>query len=275
MKRFGETLCCWKTPVELSEEQLEEVWRGYTATRDLELRNLLIEHYLPLAKVTGERIHSRLPGVVDVDDVIAATLDGLRDAIELFDPRRGVKFQTYCVPRMKGAVLDALRRCDRVTRLMRMKANQLSASTAILQARLCRKPTDEEIANHMGLSPGQYAETVRTAQAAQYVCLAPLVSERDSANHNCGTDSLPDPRTESPLENGQREDVRRLITKGLSPTERTIFILYYYEEMTMKEIGAMLEASESRVSQIHAQVIERLRDALRDRRDEFVPSEEN
>ena len=275
MKRFGETLCCWETPVELSEEQLEEVWRGYTATRDLELRNLLIEHYLPLARITGERIHSRLPGVVDVDDVIAATLDGLRDAIESFDPKRGVKFQTYCVPRMKGAVLDALRRSDHVTRLIRMKASQLSASAAILQARLGRKPTGEEIANHLGLSPCQYAETVRTAQAAQLLCLAPFASGRDSANHNCSIDSLPDSRIESPLENSQREDVRRLITKGLSPTERTIFILYYYKEMTMKEIGATLDASESRVSQIHAQVIERLRDALRDRRDEFVPCEEN
>jgi RNA polymerase sigma factor for flagellar operon FliA len=271
MKRFADSLCCWETHVALSDEQLENVWRDYVVTRDLESRNLLIEHYLPLAKVHGERIHSRLPAEVDLDDVIAAAIDGLRDAIGSFDPGRGVKFQTFCAPRMKGAVLDALRRSDHVTRLIRLQTTQLSASQAILRGRLGRTPSDEEVANHMRLSPAEYADVVRTAQAADYVGLDRTFSGADQSDECTGADFLSDPRAESPLQMSQREDVRRLVTKGLSATERMVLILYYYEEMTMKEIGATLGTSESRISQVHAQVIQRLREARRGRQDEFVP----
>jgi RNA polymerase sigma factor for flagellar operon FliA len=266
------TLHDWETHVTLAPEELAATWAEYHRTRGEHARNLLIEHYLPLVKYNADRIHSRLPGEVDLDDVIAAGIDGLRAALESFDPDRGFLFQTYCTPRIRGAILDALRHCDRVTRLMRTRAVQLSRTRRLLHAQLGRAPSDEEIAERLSLSRTQYVRLVRDAQAADIVSLNQATCDSDMGRDCARGDTLFDTRAEPPMKRSQREDIKRLITRGLSQVERTVVILYYYEEMTMKEIGATLGTSESRVSQIHAGIVARLQDAFQGRRDEFTMS---
>src|SRR5512145_1381357 len=132
---------------------IETVWKRYKADpSNKELRNLLVEHYLPLVKYNGERIWARLPEGVELDDLVSAGIFGLMDAIDAFDMTRGVKFETYCVPRIRGAMLDELRTMDWVPRLVRSKASKLNEATKQLEARLGRHPTEAELAAQLELS---------------------------------------------------------------------------------------------------------------------------
>src|SRR6186713_2881235 len=137
-----------------AEKQLEidEIWKKFKAdTESQELRNLLVEHYLPLVKYNGERIWSRLPDGVELDDLVSAGVFGLMDAINAFDMSRGVKFETYCVPRIRGAMLDELRTMDWVPRLVRSKASKLNEATKTMEAKMGRHPTEGELASQMDI----------------------------------------------------------------------------------------------------------------------------
>jgi len=204
---------------------------------------------------------------------VSAGIDGLKDAIESFDLDRGVKFETYCAPRIRGAILDALRSMDWVPRLVRARANQLAEGRRQLEARLGRAPLPHELASYMGLSEAAYEKLLRDAHAVGIISLNRNFQDNDSTRDIREADIVPDPRSENPLRQVQQRDLRGLITKGLSKAERLILILYYYEEMTMKEIGATLDLSESRVSQMHSAIIMRLRMQLDGRRFEFTPAE--
>src|SRR5687767_14872549 len=130
--------------------EIDDIWKRYKADpNDQELRNLLVEQYLPLVKYNGERIWARLPDGVELDDLISAGVFGLMDAIDAFDMTRGVKFETYCVPRIRGAMLDELRTMDWVPRLVRSKASKLNEATKTLEAKLGRHPTEQELSEHM------------------------------------------------------------------------------------------------------------------------------
>src|SRR5215475_3661567 len=153
-------------------EQLEidEVWKRYKADpTSKERRNLLIEHYLPLVKYNAERIWSRLPEGVDLDDLISAGVFGLMDAIDAFDLDRGVKFETYCVPRIRGAMLDELRTMDWVPRLVRSKASKLEDARKTLEAHLGRPPRPDEMAEHLHISLEEYHKMVGDATAVSQV----------------------------------------------------------------------------------------------------------
>src|SRR5438270_14088969 len=131
---------------------VQQIWRDYRAAPTTELRNQLLEHYLPLVKYNGERIWSRLPEGVELDDLVSAGVFGLMDAIDAFDLSRGVKFETYCVPRIRGAMLDELRTMDWVPRLVSSKASKLNEGLKTLEATLGRHPTEIELGTHMQLS---------------------------------------------------------------------------------------------------------------------------
>jgi len=268
-----EGLRTWQRTVELSDKQLASIWREYRRTHNEAARNVLLEHYLPLVKSNSERLAQRLPNEVEVDDLISAGIDGLRDALEMFDHGRGVKFETYCATRIRGAILDALRNRDWVPRLVRARANQLAESRRQLEAKLGRAPNAEEMADHMGLSEVEYDRLMREAHAVAVTSLNRHFSDGDSAREVREIDIVADQRAENPLSHIHQEDLRRIVTKGLSKNERLILILYYYEEMTMKEIGATLDLSESRVSQMHSAILDRLKQNLNERKDDF-PSPE-
>ncbi len=257
-------------PTTVAPEDVEQLWIAYKKDpSNKELRNRLVEIYLPLVRYNGERIWARLPEGVELDDLISAGVFGLMDAIEAFDLERGVKFETYCVPRIRGAMLDELRTMDWVPRLVRAKASKLNEAIKTLEARFGRQPTDTELAEHLGLSLEELDKMRTEAQAVNLISLNKKWYETDSYKDVREIDILEDKKGEDPTRRIQKEDLIRLITKGLNRNERLIIILYYYEELTMKEIGATLDLSESRVSQMHSSIVQRLQGQLSRRRAEF------
>jgi RNA polymerase sigma factor FliA len=252
-----------------SPEDIAEVWQQFKKDPRRELRNRLVEYYLPLVKYNGERIWSRLPDGVELDDLISAGVFGLMDAINAFDMGRGVKFETYCVPRIRGAMLDELRSMDWVPRLVRSKASKLNESLKTLEAALGRTPNENELATHMGVSVEEMEKLISDANAVGLISLNKKWYETDSYKDVREIDILEDKKGEDPTRRIQKSDLMRLVTKGLNRNERLIIILYYYEEMTMKEIGATLDLSESRVSQMHSAIVSRLQGQLGRRRPEF------
>jgi RNA polymerase sigma factor for flagellar operon FliA len=248
---------------------VQQLWRDYRAEPTVELRNQLVELYLPLVKYNAERIWSRLPEGVDLDDLISAGVFGLMDAIDAFDLERGVKFETYCVPRIRGAMLDELRTMDWVPRLVRSKHTRLEETRKGLEAELGRPPRTEEMATKMGLTIDEYEKLAGDATAVSLVSLNKKWYETDSYKDVREIDILEDKKAEDPTHRLQNRDLMRLVTRGLNRNERLIIILYYYEDMTMKEIGATLDLSESRVSQMHSSIVARLQQQLSKRRPEF------
>lgn len=252
------------------KEDIADVWQKYKQDlSDRDLRNRLVEHYLPLVKYNGERIWSRLPDGVELDDLVSAGVFGLMDAINAFDMTRGVKFETYCVPRIRGAMLDELRTMDWVPRLVRSKASKLNEAVKTLEARLGRTPSENELAKHMEMSVADLERMISDANAVNLISLNKKWYETDSYKDVREIDILEDKKGEDPTRRIQKSDLMRLVTKGLNRNERLIIILYYYEEMTMKEIGATLDLSESRVSQMHSAIVQRLQGQLGRRRPEF------
>lgn len=252
------------------ERDISEVWQEFKQDQSSkELRNLLIEKYLPLVRYNAERVWSKLPDGVDLNDLISAGVFGLIDAIEAFDLARGVKFETYCVPRIRGAMLDELRTMDWVPRLVRSKASKVEAARKQAEAEFGRPPTDAEIAVKMAIPTEEFEKLKAEASAVNLVSLNKKWYETDSYKDVREIDILEDNKGIDPTNGIQKRDLMKLVTKGLNRSERLIIILYYYEELTMKEIGNTLGLSESRVSQMHSSIVGRLKDQLRQRRPEF------
>jgi RNA polymerase sigma factor for flagellar operon FliA len=247
-----------------------ELWQLYRQSRDPHLRNRLMERYIPLVKYTAERIATKLPDEVDVNDLISAGVFGLVNAIEGFDLERGVKFETYCAPRVRGAILDELRAMDWVPRLVRSRAHKLDKISRTLEAELGRAPTENEIAGRLDVSRAELARLMRDSTAVAQISLSRRHFEHNSNREVCEIDVLEDKRGRNPVNELQRRDLKSLITRGLTRAEKLILILYYYEEMTMKEIGATLDLSESRVSQMHSAIISRLKIQLQHRTREIA-----
>jgi RNA polymerase sigma factor for flagellar operon FliA len=254
----------------VAAEEVEQLWVEFKKNpSNKELRNRLVEIYLPLVRYNAERIWARLPEGVELDDLISAGVFGLMDAIDAFDLGRGVKFETYCVPRIRGAMLDELRTMDWVPRLVRSKASKLNEAMKSLESRLGRQPSQQELAEELGISQEELEKMMVEASAVNLISLNKKWYETDSYKDVREIDILEDKKGEDPTKRIQRNDLMRLITKGLSRNERLIVILYYYEELTMKEIGATLDLSESRVSQMHSAIVQRLQNQLNRRRTEF------
>ncbi len=252
-------------------EDVSEIWKVYKQDQTNQaLRNRLIERFLPLVRYNAERVWAKLPEGVDLNDLISAGVFGLMDAIDAFDLSRGVKFETYCVPRIRGAMLDELRTMDWVPRLVRSKASKLETARKEVESQLGRPPTDREIATKMELTNEEFHKLKSEASAVSLVSLNKKWYETDSYKDVREIDILEDIKGEDPTLSIQKRDVMKLVTRGLNRSERLIIILYYYEELTMKEIGNTLGLSESRVSQMHSSIVCRLRDQLKRRRPEFA-----
>ena len=251
-------------------EDIVDVWIAFKKDQsDQMLRNRLMERYLPLVRYNAERVWAKLPEGVDLNDLMSAGVFGLMDAIEAFDMERGVKFETYCVPRIRGAMLDELRTMDWVPRLVRSKASKLEAARKAAVAKTGRPATDAELASEMGLGISEFEKHKTEASAINLVSLNKKWYETDSYKDVREVDVLQDAKGEDPTDGIQKLDVMKIVTKGLNRNERLIIILYYYEELTMKEIGSTLGLSESRVSQMHSSIVNRLKEQLNGRRPEF------
>jgi len=252
------------------QTDISQIWEQFHKTGDHHFRNLLLEHYWPLVKYTAERLHSKLPDKVELDDLISAGTFGLKDAIDAFDPARGVKFETYCSPRIRGSILDELRSMDWVPRLVRSRAHQLARATRSLETHLGRKPTEKETAEELDMDTEEFNRLQRDANAISIVSLSTKYNDGDSEKDVREIDIIKDKKSQDPLTEAQKRDLKSLLTKGLTRAERLIIVLYYYEEMTMKEIGATLDLSESRVSQMHSSIVQRLKAQMNSRKKEFA-----
>ena len=255
-----------KTEQKLS---IDQIWEQFHKTRNEYSRNLLMEHYRTLVKYCAERLHSKLPDKVELDDLISAGIFGLMDAIDKFNPSIGVKFETYCSPRIRGSILDELRSMDWVPRLVRARAHQLGKATHSLETHLGRKPTEKEIAEELDMDMEEFNRLQRDANATSLVSLSTKYTDGDGEKDIREIDIIKDERSKNPVIEAQKRDLKSLLTKGLTRAERLIVVLYYYEEMTMKEIGATLDLSESRVSQMHSSIIARLKAQMNTRKKEF------
>ena len=242
---------------------IEEVWRDFKRTGEKDLRNALIEKYLPLVKYIAERLLAKLPQNIELDDLTSAGIFGLMDAIEGFDLTRGVKFETYCTTRIRGAILDELRSLDWVPRIVRNKANRVEAAWKGLEMELGRAPTDMEMAERLEMTLPEYEELLREASAITIVSLTDKVKEDQGSKTLRKIDLLENKKQPDPEDELKRKEITEFITKGLSRKERLIMILYYYEDLTMREIGATLNLSESRVCQLHSRIIFRLKNQLK------------
>ena len=250
--------------------EIEQLWTRYKGdTANIDLRNRLVEQYMPLVRHRGERIWSRLPDGVELDDLISAGTFGLMDAINAFDLERGVRFETFCIPRIQGAMLDELRSMDWVPRLVRSKSSKINEAYKVLECKLARKPNDEEMAEHLQVSVPEFEKMLTETHGVNLTSLDKKWFETDSYKDVREIDILADKRSEDPTERLRKAEMVRAFTRGLTKNERLIIILYYFEEMTMKEIGLTLDLSESRVSQMHSAIVERMRKLLHHREGDF------
>jgi len=251
-----------------------KLWELYAKSPTENLRNYFMEKYLPLVRFNAERIYARLPDEVDIEDLMSAGLFGLMDAIDAFDLGRQVKFETYCAPRIRGAILDELRSMDWVPRLVRHRTAKVDQARNRLEMRLGRAATEEEISRELGVDAEEVKKILRDGSAVSISSLSRQRFQSDGSREVREIDVIQDQTQSNPLSEIQRRDLKDLLTKGLSRAERLIVVLYYYEEMTMKEIGATLDLSESRVSQMHSSILARLKAQMQHRTREFEPDEE-
>jgi RNA polymerase sigma factor FliA len=259
-----------RTEAQAAAERGDEKARLVAEKRVEIYRNALMEHYLHLVRYNAERIHTKLPDEVELDDLMSSGIFGLMDAIAAYDRERGVKFETYCAPRIRGAILDELRSMDWVPRLVRSRSSQVDHARKALEMELGRAPTDEELAKKMRVTRTEFHKIRKDAGAVGVVSLSRKWFETDSNKDIREIDVLEDPRQVNPLTAAQKHDLKELITGKLTRAERLIVILYYYEQMTMKEIGVTLDLSESRVSQMHSSILARLKAQLNHRSKELA-----
>lgn len=232
---------------------------------DVEKRNELIIEYLPLVKFIANRIAGRLPNHVEVEDLVNSGIIGLMDALEKFDASLKIKFKTYAEFRIKGAILDELRALDWVPRSTRQKASRLERAYAELEQRMGRAASDAEMMEHLGIPQEEFDVLVREARGVALISLDELRTDGDENYERNLLEYLADPEHLSPAETLNLDQIYRIVAETidlLPEKERLVISLYYYEELTMKEIGEIMNITESRVSQIHTKAILRLRGRL-------------
>lgn len=258
-------------PTRFDDRDMEVNWIEYKETPSKELRNFFMEKYLHLVRYNAERIYARLPDEVDLEDLMSAGLFGLMDAIDGFDLEKKVKFETYCAPRIRGAILDELRSMDWVPRLVRHRTSKVEGARQKLEMASGEKASDADVAKALNIDSEEFVKYKRDSSAVQVTSITRKCFPSDGSRELREIDVIKDDNQTNPVIDAQRRDLKDLMTKGLSRAERLIVILYYYEGMTMKEIGATLDLSESRVSQMHSSILARLKAQMQHRMRELEP----
>lgn len=266
--------------VDLQEATTDELWVLYRAEyegvgrdgsdRLAELRNVLMERHLPLVRYHAERLQQTLPKSIELDDLISAGQFGLMDAIRGFDPERGFKFKTYCSTRIRGAILDQLRSQDWVPRLVRIKATKIERMYQKLTGEFGREPTHSELAAHLDLEHDELVKEMEGAKAKAMYSLSEKWDDGDEGDAVEKLDILEDRNAIDPVHELNRRDLMKFMTKSLTHKEQFIIEQYYQLGHTMREIGEMLALTESRVCQIHSNVMSRLRSLLDRKQDNLL-----
>jgi RNA polymerase sigma factor for flagellar operon FliA len=247
--------------------ELESLWREFKKTASPGARERLILHYAPLVKYVASRVATGLPTSVEQADLVSYGMFGLIDALEKFDLERAIKFETYAIPRIKGAIIDELRAMDWVPRSVRSKAREIDKAHAALEGQLKRAPTEVEISDHMGMSLQELHDVVNQISFVSVMALDEVLSVGDDRGEKISLlDTLAD-STHDPTTSLEGQETRGMLAgaiNGLTEREKIVVTLYYFEGLTLAEIGEILGVTESRVCQIHTKAVGQLRTSLTD-----------
>jgi RNA polymerase sigma factor for flagellar operon FliA len=244
---------------------IDQLWADYKATGSREARDRLIVHYSPLVKYVAGRVSVGLPQNIEQADLVSYGIFGLIDAIDKFDPARAIKFETYAIARIKGAIIDELRSIDWVPRSVRAKARSVEKAYAKLEAALLRTPTDAEVAAEMGISEPELQAIFNQISFVGLIALDEMLSVGGERGESTTLgDTIPD-KGEGPVAAFEVEEMKQILASAinrLGDREKIVLTLYYYEGLTLAEIGEVLGVTESRVCQIHTKAVLQLRSKM-------------
>ena len=247
--------------------ELDGLWRSFKDERSQPARDQLIIRFSPLVKYVASRVATGLPASVEQADLVSYGIFGLIDALDKFDPTHDIKFETYAIPRIRGAIIDELRSLDWVPRSVRFKAREIEKATTELEARLKRAPSDKEIAEHLGIRIGELHDIVTQISFVTVTALEEVVPGGNDRGESLSLlDTLADMNAPDPISGMEGTEMRAMLAhavNSLTEREKIVVTLYYFEGLTLAEIGEVLGVTESRVCQIHTKAVGLLRNNLR------------
>jgi len=255
------------------EERLEieattaQLWQDFKTTADRGLRDRLILHYSPLVKYVAGRVRAGLPPNIEQADLVSYGIFGLIDAIEKFDLERSIKFETYAITRIRGAIIDELRAIDWIPRSVRSKARDVEKAYSTLEAKLRRTPSEDEVAHEMDISVDDLRAIFSQVSYVNVLALDELLNTGDQGDKFALVDTLEDTRAENPVAAFESEEVKYVLSTAINrlpEREKIVVTLYYYEGLTLAEIGRVLGVTESRICQMHTKAVIQLRAKMAD-----------
>lgn len=247
----------------MDDMQKEDLWKEYVKTKDPAIRERLIIEYSGLVKIVAGRLGMYLGYTVEYDDLVGYGIFGLIDAIDKFELTKGVKFETYASLRIRGSILDQIRKMDWIPRTLRQKQKRLETAMKDLEAKLGRTASDEELSAELGISMAELEDLVNQTQIANLVSLDEYLEQGSEVRAELGNA----PRFEQPEMIVERQELKKILAEAidsLTEKEQKVIAFYYFEELTLKEISKILEVSESRVSQLHTKALRKMRDRMGD-----------
>ncbi|MCQ2604271.1 MAG: RNA polymerase sigma factor WhiG [Spirochaetia bacterium] len=248
-----------------SEDKEYRQWLEFSRSHDSKLREYFIKKYTPLVKYVVGKLAVSMHGSVDPDDLAGYGVFGLLDAVDKYDPEKNVKFKTYAVTRIRGAIFDEMRKMDWVPRSVRQKARDVEVAIQFLESTLGRPATDNEISQRLGMTVDEFQRTMQKISSTSILSLNELRYSGDDNDQVAMVDGIEAPECFSPDVVAEREEIRRIIAAAITQLpekEKKVLVLYYFEDLTLKEIGKVMEVTESRISQLHSKAICRLRARL-------------
>ena len=245
----------------MEEINKDDLWKEYVKTKDPKIREQLIVSYVGLVKIVAGRLGMYLGYTVEFDDLISYGIFGLIDAIDKFELTKGVKFETYASLRIRGAILDQIRKMDWIPRTLRQKQKKLDTAMKELEAKLGRPATNEELADELAMTVKELEDFLNQTQLMNLISLDEYLEQGSDVNSEMGNQ----PRFEQPETMMERQELKKTLASAidaLSENEQKVIALYYFEEMTLKEISKILEVSESRGSQLHTKALKKMKEKL-------------
>ncbi len=241
----------------MNDAEKHKLWKSYMANRTLEVRETLIIEYSGLVKVVAKKLGMYLGYAVELDDLIGYGVFGLIDAIDKFDYHKGVKFETYASVRIRGAILDQIRKMDWIPRTVRQKQKRLEQAVNELEVQLGRAATNGELANHLEITVSELENWQTRMSLSNIVSWEEFIEQGSEVR----LDSAPS-KFEQPEQRVEKEELKKMLVEaldGLTENEKKVILFYYYEDLTLKEISKILEVSESRISQLHTKALQKMK----------------
>lgn len=249
----------------MDETGKKKLWEDYANTKSPEIREKIILEYAPLVKVVAGRLSMYLGYNVEYEDLVSYGIFGLIDAIDKFDCLKDVKFETYASLRIRGAILDQIRKMDWIPRTIRQKQKRIDAAIKEIEAQYGRSATDEEIAKSLGITDDEYLDWQSQMKITNVVSLNEFLEQGSEVSNEAG--NTKSAVFDSPEEILERDELKKMLAQALellTEKERKVILLYYYEDLTLKEISNILEVSESRISQLHTRALQKMRGRMGD-----------